>query len=44
MKKRSCVRMDDLNKDQRKELDKRIEKTVNDFSKEITETQTEEEG
>ena len=42
MKKRSCVRMDDLNKDQRKELNSRIEKTVNDYSKEIQETKTQE--
>ncbi len=37
MKKRSCVRMDDLDKDQRKELNSRIKKTVDDFSKEIQE-------
>ncbi len=42
MKKRSCVRMDDLNPDQRKELDSRIEKTVTDYSKEIQETKTQE--
>lgn len=39
MKKRSCVRMDDLNPDQRKELDSRIEKTVTDYSKEIQKNQ-----
>ena len=37
MKRRSCVRMDDLNKDQRKELNSRIKKTVSDFNKEIQE-------
>ena len=36
-KQRSCVRMDDLDKDQRKELNDRIQKTVNDFNKEIQE-------
>ncbi len=44
MKKRSCVRMDDLNDDQTKELDSRIEKTVNDYSKEIQETKTQEDS
>ena len=37
MKKRSCVRMDDLDKDQRKELNSRIKKTVDTFNKEIQE-------
>ena len=37
MKRRSCVRMDDLDKGQRKELNSRIKKTVDDFNKEITE-------
>ena len=37
MKRRSCVRMDDLDKGQRKELNTRIKKTVDDFNKEITE-------
>ena len=41
MKRRSCVRMDDLDKDQRKELNSRIKKTVNDYSEEIKETQEE---
>ena len=41
MKKRSCIRMDDLDKDQRKELNSRIKKTVNDYSEEIKETQEE---
>ena len=36
-KQRSCIRMDDLDKDQRKELNDRIQKTVNDFNKEIQE-------
>jgi len=36
-KQRSCVRMDDLDEDQRKELNDRIQKTVNDFNKEIQE-------
>jgi len=44
MKKRSCVRMDDLNDDQTKELDSRIEKTVTDYSKEIQETKTQEDS
>lgn len=37
MKKRSCIRMDDLDKDQRKELNSRIKKTVDTYNKEITE-------
>jgi len=37
MKKRSCIRMDDLDKDQRKELNTRIKKTVENFNKEIQE-------
>jgi len=37
MKRRSCVRMDDLDKGQRKELNTRIKKTVDDFNKEIQE-------
>ena len=37
MKKRSCVRMDGLDKDQRKDLNDRIQKTVDDFNKEIQE-------
>lgn len=41
MKRRSCIRMDDLDKDQRKELNSRIKKTVNDYSEEIKETQEE---
>ena len=41
MKRRSCIRMDDLDKDQRKELNTRIKKTVNDFNEEIQETQEE---
>jgi len=43
MKKRSCIRMDDLDKDQRKELNSRIKKTVNDYSEEIKEIQEESE-
>ncbi len=42
MKRRSCVRMDDLNKEQRKELNSRIKKTVDTFNKEITEEPPEE--
>ena len=42
MKRRSCVRMDDLDKDQRKELNSRIKKTVTDYSEEIQETKTQE--
>ena len=38
MKKRSCIRMDDLDKDQRKELNDRIQKTVDSFNKEIAES------
>jgi len=34
--------MDDLNKDQRKELNSRIEKTVDDFNEEIIEESQEE--
>jgi len=34
--------MDDLNKDQRKELNSRIEKTVDDFNEEIIEESKEE--
>ena len=37
-KQRSCVRMDDLDKDQRKDLNDRIQKTVDDFNKEIAES------
>ena len=37
-KQRSCVRMDDLDKDQRKDLNDRIKKTVDDFNKEIEES------
>ncbi len=40
-KQRSCVRMDELNEDQRKELNSRIKKTVEDFDKEITESEQE---
>ena len=40
-KQRSCIRMDNLDIDQRKELNDRIEKTVNDFNKEVKETQEE---
>ncbi len=43
-KQRSCVRMDDLDKDQRKELNDRIQKTVNDFNKEIQEIQEDSEN
>ena len=42
MKKRSCIRMDDLDKDQRKELNSRIKDTVDSFNKEIQETKTQE--
>ena len=35
MKKRSCIRMDDLDKDQRKELNSIIKKTVQDFNKKV---------
>ena len=42
MKRRSCIRMDDLNKDQRKELNSQIKKTVDDFNKEIIEESQEE--
>ena len=42
MKKRSCIRMDDLDKDQRKELNSRIKTTVDTFNKEIQETKTQE--
>ena len=35
MKKRSCIRMDDLNKEQRQELNSIIEKTVRDFNDKI---------
>jgi len=44
MKKRSCIRMDDLDKDQRKELNSRIKTTIDTFNKEIQETQTQEEN
>ncbi len=43
-KQRSCVRMDDLDEDQRKELNDRIQKTVNDFNKEIQEIQEDSEN
>ena len=39
MKKRSCIRMDDLDKDQRKELNSRIKTTVDAFNKEIQQDQ-----
>ncbi len=42
MKRRSCIRMDDLDKDQRKELNSRIKKTVDTFNKEIIEESQEE--
>jgi len=35
MKKRSCIRMDDLNTEQRKELNSRIKTTVQKYNKEI---------
>ena len=35
MKRRSCIRMDDLNKEQRKELNSRIKDTVQNYNKEI---------
>jgi len=41
MKKRSCIRMDDLDKDQRKELNSRIKTTVQNFNKEIQQDQEE---
>lgn len=34
-KQRSCIRMDGLDKDQRKDLNDRIQKTVDSFNKEI---------
>ena len=37
-KQRSCVRMDDLDKDQRKELNDKIQETVDNFNKEIAAT------
>ncbi len=43
MKKRSCIRMDDLDKDQRKELNSRIKTTVESFNKEILQEQPESE-
>jgi len=39
MKKRSCIRMDNLNTEQRKELNSRIKATVQNFNKEILESQ-----
>ena len=42
MKRRSCIRMDDLDKDQRKELNSRITKTVDIFNKEIQKESPEE--
>ncbi len=39
MKRRSCIRMDDLDKDQRKELNSRIKTTVDSFNKEIQQDQ-----
>jgi len=39
MKRRSCIRMDDLDKDQRKELNSRIKTTVDAFNKEIQQDQ-----
>ena len=42
MKRRSCIRMDDLDKDQRKELNSRIKTTVQNFNKEIQEETQEE--
>ena len=41
MKRRSCIRMDDLDKDQRKELNSRIKTTVDSFNKEIQQDQEE---
>jgi len=43
MKKRSCIRMDDLDKDQRKELNSRIKNTVDTFNLEIQDNKTQEE-
>jgi len=43
MKKRSCIRMDDLDKDQRKELNSRIKDTVDSFNKEIQQNQEDQE-
>ena len=40
-KQRSCIRMDDLDKDQRKELNSRIKTTVDTFNKEIQQEQQE---
>ena len=34
-KQRSCIRMDDLNTEQRKELNSIIKKTVQDFNNQI---------
>ena len=39
MKKRSCIRMDNLDSDQRKELNSRIKATVENYNKEIQESQ-----
>ena len=39
MKRRTCVRMDELNKKQRKELNSRIKDTVENYSKEIQQDQ-----
>lgn len=35
MKKRSCIRMDNLDSEQRKELNSRIKATVENYNKEI---------
>ena len=44
MKKRSCIRMDDLDKEQRKELNSRIKDTVDSFNKEVTQSEQTEES
>ena len=37
---RSCIRMDKLDEDQRKDLNDRIQKTVDNFNKEIVASTT----
>ena len=44
MKKRTCIRMDKLNKDQAKDLNSRLKDVVTDFNEEVRESQESEDN
>lgn len=43
MKKRTCIRMDKLDKSQAKDLNSRLKDVVDDFNEEVKESQEDEE-